>query len=207
MIRVLIVDDHELVRLGLRSYLDTEPDITVVGEVADGASAVSMAEETQPDVVLMDLLMPGMSGVEATREIAQRRIPARVVILTSSLDDERMIQALRAGALSYLLKTSSAQTVVNAIRAAKDGTPVLDAAAQKQIVTGLHGQTVAGWDLTDREKDVLRGVAAGKNNQEIADDLLIGVKTVKTHVSNILAKLAVSDRTQAAIYAIRHHLD
>lgn len=207
MIRVLIVDDHELVRLGLRSYLDTEPDVSVVGEATDGASAVSMAQEFRPDVILMDLLMPGMSGVEATAEIARLHIPSRIVILTSSLDDERMIQALRAGALSYLLKTSSAAAVVNAIRAASEGTPVLDAAAQKQIVTGLHGRAEVGGDLTDREKDVLRGIAAGKNNQEIADDLLIGVKTVKTHVSNILAKLAVSDRTQAAIYAIRHHLD
>jgi two-component system, NarL family, response regulator LiaR len=209
MIRVVIVDDHEVVRMGLRSYLETEPDILVVGEAANGQDAVEAVRQTDADVVLMDLIMPVMSGIEATVAIQAAQLTARVVILTSSLDDERMIQALRAGALSYILKTTPAQNVVAAIRAAAKGTSVLDPQVQQRLVGELQsGGTPKPWeDLTDREHDVLQGIASGKNNQEIADSLGIGIKTVKTHVSNIFMKLGVLDRTQAAIFAIKHGLD
>lgn len=209
MIRVVIVDDHEVVRMGLRSYLETEPDIVVVGEAANGQDAVEAVRQANADVVLMDLIMPVMSGIEATVAIHAAQLAARVVILTSSLDDERMIQALRAGALSYILKTTPAQNVVAAIRAAAEGTSVLDPQVQQRLVGELqNGGAPKPWeDLTDREHDVLKGIASGKNNQEIADSLGIGIKTVKTHVSNIFMKLDVLDRTQAAIFAIKHGLD
>lgn len=209
MIRVVIVDDHEVVRMGLRSYLATEPDISVVGEVASGDAVVEMVNLGQADVVLMDLIMPGMSGIEATAAIRMAQLSARVVILTSSLDDERMIQALRAGALSYILKTSPAEQVVAAIRAAAAGTSVLDPQVQQLLVGELQSAwTPKPWEeLTHRERDVLKAIASGKNNQEIADSLEIGIKTVKTHVSNIFMKLGVLDRTQAAIFAIKNGLD
>ncbi|MCL6487358.1 MAG: response regulator transcription factor [Alicyclobacillus mali] len=210
MIRVLIADDHPLVRLGMRSFLETQSDFEVVGEAVDGAEAVEQAERLRPDVVLLDLMMPGVSGLDATRVMKERGLPAEIVILTSSLDDERMVQALRAGAISYLLKTSPADEVARALREASLHRSVLDPQVQRRLVgelqAGRPGQR-PGEDLTDRERDVLRGIAAGKSNQEIADELGIGVKTVKTHVSNILLKLDVLDRTQAAIFAIRHHLD
>lgn len=209
MIRVMIADDHPLVRLGMRSYLETQEDIEVVGEAVDGQSAVDLAMQLQPDVILMDLLMPVMSGIEATVAIKARAVVSEVVILTSSLDDERMIQALRAGALSYILKTTSADKVAEALRSAARHQSVLDPQVQQRLVGELRGgQSTKPWqDLTERERDVLKDIAEGKSNQEIADDLGIGIKTVKTHVSNIFLKLDVLDRTQAAIYAIRHHLD
>ncbi|MCL6445919.1 MAG: response regulator transcription factor [Alicyclobacillus sp.] len=209
MIRVLIVDDHEVVRMGLRAYLDTEADIEVVGEAANGETAVRLAQTLQPDVILMDLLMPDISGIEATNRLKRAGVAAKIIMLTSSVDDEQMILAIRAGALSYLLKTSPAADVVDAIRQAAAGRSVLDPQVQQRLVGGLQADAgTKPWEeLTDRERDVLKGIASGKNNQEIADHLGIGVKTVKTHVSNILLKLGVMDRTQAAIYAIRHHLD
>lgn len=209
MIRVVLVDDHEVVRMGLRSYLETEPDISVVAEAANGQDAVDVVLKTSADVVLMDLIMPKMSGIEATSAIRSARHPARIIILTSSLDDERMIQALRAGALSYILKTSSADKVVAAIRAAAEGISILDPQVQQRLVGELQNAgTPKPWeDLTERERDVLKGIASGKNNQEIADSLGIGIKTVKTHVSNIFMKLSVLDRTQAAIFAIKNGLD
>jgi two-component system, NarL family, response regulator LiaR len=209
MVKVLIVDDHPLVRLGIRSYLETEPDIQVIGEAGDGEEAVSKARELQPDVILMDLFMPGISGVEATEAIHQAGLPCKVVVLTSSLEDERMIQALRAGALSYLLKTTTPDKVVEAVRSAAQGISVLDPQAQQRLIGELQNKDKPKpWEeLTDREREVLKGIAAGKNNQEIADDLGIGIKTVKTHISNIFLKLGVMDRTQAAIFAIRNHLD
>lgn len=209
MIRVLIADDHQVVRLGLRSYLETEPDLDVVGEACDGQEAIKLASEYQPDVILMDLLMPNVSGIEATEAIRRTTDATRIVMLTSSLDDEKMIQALKAGALSYILKTSLAEEVVRAVRAAARGESVLDPQVQQRIAGGLYNAGAAKpWDdLTARERDVLKGIAAGKNNQEIADWLGIGVKTVKTHVSNVFLKLGVFDRTQAAIFAIRNHLD
>jgi NarL family two-component system response regulator LiaR len=209
MVRVLLVDDHQVVRLGLRSYLETEEDITVVAEARDGHEAVELAAKLQPDVILMDLIMPNMNGIEATQKIHAADLRARVVVLTSSLDDERMIQALRAGAMSYILKTAPAEQVVSAVRKATRGESVLDGQVQQRLIGELQSvNTSKPWeDLTERERDVLKGIAAGKSNQEIGDALGIGIKTVKTHVSNIFIKIGVLDRTQAAIYAIRHHLD
>jgi two-component system, NarL family, response regulator LiaR len=209
MIRVVIVDDHDLVRMGLKSYIDTEPEIEIVGEARNGREAVQLILTVNPDVVLMDLLMPEMNGIEATKELVDRGSSARVVILTSSLEDEKMIQALRAGALSYVLKTSPPDAVLRAIHAAAAGESVLDAEVQKRVMGKmLHASAPEPWEeLTEREREVLKAIASGKSNQEIADHLQIGIKTVKTHVSNILLKLGLQDRTQAAIYAIRNGLD
>ncbi|KPV44912.1 response regulator [Alicyclobacillus ferrooxydans] len=209
MIRVLIADDHPLVRLGMRSFLETEGDMTVVGEAVNGQEAVELVTKQTPDVVLMDLLMPVMNGIDATKLIRTQHPDTEVVILTSSLDDERMVQALRAGALSYILKTTPAEAVAHTLRRASRHESVLDPQVQQTLVGELRSPTgPKPWEeLTERERDVLRGIAAGRNNQEIADQLGIGIKTVKTHVSNIFLKLDVLDRTQAAIYAIRNHLD
>lgn len=208
MIRVLIVDDHELVRMGLSSYLETMDDIEVVGEAENGREAVELALELTPDVILMDLLMPEKSGVEAIAELQSAGSASKVVVLTSSLEDKQVLEAVRAGALSYLLKTSSAGQVAEAVRKGARGESVLDNLVQKSLVNHFHsGHQPELWkQLTERELDVLKALATGKNNQEIADALRIGVKTVKTHISSIFIKLEVQDRTQAAIYAIRHNL-
>lgn len=208
MIRVLIVDDHDIVRLGLTSYLETIADIEVVGEAANGEMAVQMAMQVQADVILMDLFMPIMSGVEAIIELKRRGCSSQIVVLTSSVEDRLVLDAVRAGALSYILKTSTAEQVGTVIRQAASGQPNLDAQVQKALIGQMQGQTQSAlWEeLTERELQVLRAIATGQNNQEIADSLGIGIKTVKTHVSNIFIKLEVQDRTQAAIYAIRHQL-
>lgn len=209
VIRVLLVDDHEVVRMGIRSYLQTEPDIEVVAEAQNGAEAIEAAVSLVPDVVVMDLLMPGMSGVEATEAIIGRGLRSKVIVLTSSLDDAKMVQSLRAGAIGYILKTSAADRVLEAVRLAADGKSVLDPEVQQRVIGELQNPAPkAAWeDLTPREREVLKGIAQGKNNQEIADWLGIGIKTVKTHVGNLFLKLDVMDRTQAAIYAIRNHID
>lgn len=208
MVRVLIVDDHEIVRLGLASYLETMPEIEVIGEAENGAEAVTKALSEGPDVILMDLLMPIKSGVEAIRDLQAAGCKSRIVVLTSSSDDKLVLEAVRAGALSYLLKTSSAPQVAAAVLRAAGGQSVLDDLVQRSLLG--HFQTPHEselWEqLTERELDVLKSLASGKNNQEIADFLGIGVKTVKTHISSIFIKLEVQDRTQAAIYAIRHEL-
>ena len=208
MIRVMVVDDHELVRMGLCGFLDTEAEMTVVGEAGDGATALRMVRDIAPDVIVMDMMMPGMSGIETTEALREAGCQTPVVMLTSSMDNQAMIRAVRAGVLSYLLKTSAASEVANAIRDAAKGEAHLDARVQQALVRELQVKPVhALWEtLTERELDVLRAIASGKNNQEIADALHIGVKTVKTHVSNIFLKVDVQDRTQAAIYAIRQGL-
>lgn len=208
MIRVLIADDHAFVRLGLSTYLQTVGDMEVVGEAEHGHRAVELGLSLKPDVILMDLLMPGISGVEAIRELAEGGCTSRIVVLTSSVDDGMVLAAIRAGAFSYILKTSSAEQLAQAIRQAVLGYPTFDGPVQRVLLGHVQGdaneQPLA--DLTDREMDVLKGIASGKSNQEIAEALGIGIKTVKTHVSNILMKLDVQDRTQAAIYAIRHNV-
>jgi len=195
--------------MGLTAFLDSEEDIRVIGHAIDGRDAIEKAMALQPDVILMDLLMPTCSGIDATTSLKAQACRSRVVMLTSSMDDAFVVQALRAGACSYVLKTSPATHVVQAIRAATRGESVLDAEIQQKIVGQLQETTLRKpeSELTVRERDVLQGIAAGRNNQEIADSLGIGIKTVKTHVSNIFIKLGVFDRTQAAIYAIRNHLD
>ncbi len=208
MIRVLLVDDHEMVRMGLAAYLSTTDDIEVVGEAENGKEGVRLAKELKPDVILMDLVMEEMDGIEATKEILKENPQARIIVLTSFVDDEKVYPVIEAGAMSYLLKTTRAPQIAEAIRAAYKGESVLEAKVTTKMMKKMRSESekLPHHDLTERELEVLRLIAEGKTNQEIADQLVIGIKTVKTHVSNILAKLNVEDRTQAAIYAHRHSL-
>jgi len=208
MIRVMLVDDHEMVRMGLAAYLSTEEEIEVVAEASSGEEGVKLAEQLKPDVILMDLVMDGIGGIEATRRIREVCPTAKVIVLTSFIDDEKVYPVIEAGAFSYLLKTSRAAEIARAIRSAAAGEPVLESRVAGKIMARFrHGQQPNPHEqLTPRELEVLKLIGQGKSNQEIADELIIGIKTVKTHVSNILAKLNVEDRTQAAIYVHRHNL-
>lgn len=205
VIRLILVDDHHMVRMGLKAYLSTLPDIRVVGEAGTGEEAVRLAAELSPDVILMDLLMPGMDGVEATRQIKQISPGTQVIVLTSYHEDEHIFPAIRAGALSYVLKDIDPDDLASAIRRANAGEAVMNPRVATRVVKELHGQREeavnAFSELTNREMDVLRQIAAGKSNKEIASALVISEKTVKTHITNILSKLHLSDRTQAAIFA------
>jgi two-component system, NarL family, response regulator LiaR len=204
-IRLLIVDDHAVVREGLRAFLALQDGIEVVGEAADGDEALAAAERTRPDVVLMDLVMPRRDGVEAMRELRRRAPEARVIVLTSYLDDERLLPALRAGASGYLLKTVAPDELARAVRAAAAGEAMIDPTVAARVLSALSGLAEPGdeTDLTPRELDVLRLLGRGYANKRIALELGITEKTVKTHVSHLLAKLGVADRTQAALYAAR----
>ncbi|WP_461213221.1 response regulator [Lacticaseibacillus sp. GG6-2] len=208
MIKVLIVDDHEMVRLGISTYLGVMPDLEVVGQATDGKQGLDMALELRPDVILMDLVMPNMDGIEATQKILKAWPKARIIILTSFIDDEKVYPAIEAGAASYILKTATAEEIANAIRQTAKGESVLEPQVTTKMMNRLtqKQQPALYDDLTNREREVLQLIAQGKSNQEIADALFITLKTVKTHVSNILAKLEVDDRTQAAIYAFKHGL-
>lgn len=208
MIRVMLVDDHEMVRMGLAAYLSTEDDIEVVAEASSGEEGVKLAMELSPDVILMDLVMEGMDGIEATRRIRESCPDAKVIVLTSFIDDEKVYPVIEAGAFSYLIKTARASEIARAIRLAVEGEPILESRVAGKIMARFrHGQNASPHEqLTPRELEVLKLIGQGKSNQEIADELIIGIKTVKTHVSNILAKLNVEDRTQAAIYVHTHHL-
>jgi NarL family two-component system response regulator LiaR len=204
-IRVLIVDDHGMVRQGLRMYLRTDPELDVVGEAANGLEAVEQAHHLHPDVVLMDLLMPKMDGIAATAAIRCEMPDIEVVALTSVLEDVSVVEAVRAGATGYLLKDTGVEELCRAIRAAAAGQVQLAPAAARRLLSAMSGSQPKG-DLTPREEDVLRLVAMGRSNAEIARELTIGEQTVKTHVSHILAKLGLSCRTQAALYAIHNGL-
>ncbi|MDO4432806.1 MAG: response regulator transcription factor [Aerococcaceae bacterium] len=204
MIKVLLVDDHEMVRLGVSSYLTTQPDIEVVAEAENGLIGYQKAIALKPDIILMDLVMDTMDGIEATKRIMQDWPAAKIIIVTSFLDDEKVYPAIEAGASSYLLKTSSAMEIAQAIRQTYAGQKVLETAVTTKLLE--RNQHRLHDDLTSRELEVLALIAKGYSNQEIADALFITLKTVKTHVSNVLSKLEVSDRTQAAIYAFQHHL-
>jgi two-component system, NarL family, response regulator LiaR len=208
MIRVLLVDDHEMVRMGLSAYLQTQPDIAVVGEASDGAEGIRLALEQRPDVILMDLVMEGVDGVQATREIHRALPTVGIIALTSFLDDDKVYPILEAGALSYLLKTARAPEIAVAIRAAMRGEPVLEARVTGKVLSRMRrGEEVKPHEeLTPREMEILRLIAQGKTNQEISDLLFITVKTVKTHITQILSKLDVEDRTQATVYAFRNKL-
>ncbi|MGV3488921.1 MAG: response regulator [Tuberibacillus sp.] len=208
MIRVLLVDDHEMVRMGLASFLLTQKDIEVVGEANGGEEGVRLALEKKPDVILMDLVMEGMNGIEATRKITEKLDNAKIIVLTSFVDDEKVYPAIEAGALSYILKTSKAPEIAHAIRMAAKGESVLEAAVTGKVLSRMRrGEAHEPHEtLTERELEILQLIGEGLSNQDIADQLYIAVKTVKAHVTNILAKLEVDDRTQAAIYAHRHHL-
>ncbi len=205
-IQVLLVDDHKIVRRGVRAYLQTLADIEVQGEAASGAEAVASVGSTPPDVVLMDLEMPGdMDGIAATRQIRKISPATQVIVVTSHHQDEYIFPAVRAGAISYLLKDIEPDELAAAIRKAAHGEAVLDSRVASRILQELQGirkEDVNPFtDLSDREFDVLRLIAAGKSNAEIAAALVIGESTVKTHIGNILKKLHLEDRTQAAVYA------
>ncbi|HZU69054.1 MAG TPA: response regulator transcription factor [Ktedonobacteraceae bacterium] len=204
-ISLLITDDHALVRQGIRAFLELQPDLNVVGEAGSGEEAVRMVAELAPDVVLMDLVMPGIGGVEATRQVKQASPHSQIIVLTSYHEDEYIFPALRAGALSYVLKDVGPDELADIVRKAARGESVLHPRVASRVVEELRGTRRDTpnlfTDLSDRELEVLRLIADGLSNAEIAEKLVISEKTVKGHVSNILGKLHMMDRTQAAVYA------
>ncbi|MEV0524351.1 response regulator transcription factor [Streptomyces sp. NPDC050439] len=204
-IRVLLVDDHQVVRRGLRTFLEVQDDIEVVGEASDGAEGIEQAEKLKPDVVLMDVKMPGMDGVEALRKLRELANPARVLIVTSFTEQRTVVPALRAGAAGYVYKDVDPDALAGAIRSVHAGHVLL----QPEVAGALLSQEAntgqgRGGSLTEREREVLGLIADGRSNREIARALVLSEKTVKTHVSNILMKLDLADRTQAALWAVRH---
>jgi DNA-binding NarL/FixJ family response regulator len=209
VIRVLIADDHAVVRQGLRTYLELQPDIDVVAEAADGDAAVAEAARLAPDVVLLDLVMPRLDGVAALRLLRERAPAARVIVLTSFGEDERLFDALRGGAIGFLLKDTDPAELVRAIRSAHAGQSPLSPATATRVVEELArgGRPRAAELLTPRELEVLGLIARGQSNKRIALELGVAEKTVKTHVGHVLGKLGLSDRTQAALYAVREGLD
>jgi two-component system, NarL family, response regulator LiaR len=209
-ITILIVDDHAVVRRGARAFLEAQPDFAVVGEVSSGGEAVLLAADLAPDVVLMDLVMPGMDGVQATRLLKQKSPCSQVIVLTSYHEDEHIFPAIRSGALSYLLKDISLPDLADAIRKAAHGEVVMHPRIAARVVQELDGAThhdMASYaQLSEREREVLHLIAEGLSNAEIAARLVLSEKTVKSHVRNILGKLHLADRTQAAIFAWRQGL-
>ncbi|MEU0912203.1 response regulator [Streptomyces althioticus] len=207
-IKVLLVDDHQVVRRGLRTFLEVQDDIEVVGEAADGTEGVALAGELQPDVILMDVKMPGMDGVEALRRLRELDHRARVLVVTSFTEQRTVIPALRAGAAGYVYKDIDPDALAGAIRSVHAGHVLL----QPEVAGALLSQEESGsgagraGSLTEREREVLGLIADGRANREIARALVLSEKTVKTHVSNILMKLDLADRTQAALWAVRHGL-
>ncbi|MCP3821239.1 response regulator transcription factor [Streptomyces sp. A3M-1-3] len=205
-IKVLLVDDHQVVRRGLRTFLEVQDDIEVVGEASDGAEGVARAEELRPDVVLMDIKMPGTDGIEALRKLRELANPARVLIVTSFTEQRTVVPALRAGASGYVYKDVDPDALAGAIRSVHAGHVLLQPEVAGALLSqeGSNGGTGRGTTLTEREREVLGLIADGRSNREIARALVLSEKTVKTHVSNILMKLDLSDRTQAALWAVRH---
>ena len=215
-IRVLIVDDHAMVRRGMRDFLDLHDDLEVVGEAADGLQALALTDALLPDVVVMDLLMPGMDGIAATAELKARHPTIEVVVITSFIEEDRITAAIEAGASGFLLKDAEADDLAGAIRSARAGEVYLDPAVAGIVArrmrtsgetTGPAGSEAAVASLTARERDVLACVARGLSNRAIAEELGMAERTARTHVSNILAKLGLTSRTQAALFAVEHHLD
>jgi two-component system, NarL family, response regulator LiaR len=205
VIRVLVVDDHAVVREGLRTFLELQEGIAVVGEAADGEEAVRQAEALRPDVIVMDLVMPRLDGVGAMRELRRRLPSARVIVLTSFVEDERLLPAIQAGAAGYLLKNVAPAELARAVRAAHAGEALIDPLVAARLVDAIAqppGEP-APERLTAREQEVLALIARGFSNKRIARELGIAEKTVKTHVGHVLAKLGVADRTQAAVHAVR----
>jgi DNA-binding NarL/FixJ family response regulator len=214
-IRILLVDDHAMVRRGMRDFLDLHDDLEIVGEAADGAQAVEACDRLRPDVVIMDLLMPQLDGIEATRRIKAAHPAIEIVALTSFIEEARVVAAIEAGAAGFLLKDAEADDLAAAIRAAAAGEVHLDPAVAGIVARRLRGGAGAGADaarddgldrLTPREREVLAGLARGLSNRAIADELGITERTARTHVSNILAKLGLTSRTQAALLAVEHGL-
>jgi DNA-binding NarL/FixJ family response regulator len=210
-IRVLICDDHLVVRQGLQTFLDVQDDIEIAGQAADGVEAVAKTRSLQPDVVLMDLVMPRIDGVEAIRQIREHDAAVPIIVLTSFAEDDKVFPAIKAGATGYLMKDVSPQDLAKAIRMARDGEPLLSPDIARRLMMELRSggkpaQSPEMQRLTEREREVLAEIARGRSNKEIALDLVLSEKTVKTHVSNILQKLGLSDRTQAALFAVREGL-
>ncbi|MCL4396169.1 MAG: response regulator transcription factor [Chloroflexi bacterium] len=208
-IRVLICDDHAIVRKGIRALLETKGDIQVIGEASDGAEAVSQAGALYPDVILMDLMMPQVDGIQATQEITAKQPKTHVLVLTSFAGDDKVFPAIKAGALGYLLKDSGPDDLVRAIHQVASGEPSLEPSIARKVLFELHHPPKAAptsEPLTERELDVLKLVAQGLSNREIADRLVITERTVCTHVSNILTKLHLASRTQAALFALKEGL-
>jgi len=208
-IRVLIVDDHAVVRMGLKMFFDHQPDIEVVGEAADGSEGVAMARRLEPDVVLMDLLMPTMDGVTAIGRIKAERPEIEIVTMTSFIEEEKVTAALEAGASGYVLKDAEAEEVASAVRAAYAGEVHLDPAVARLLAQRMRARKSPdepAEPLTDREKDVIRLLGQGMSNKEIGSALFITERTARTYVSNILGKLGLASRTQAALYAVEHKL-
>ncbi|CEA04691.1 LuxR family transcriptional regulator [Lysinibacillus sp. BF-4] len=207
MIRIVHADDHEMVRIGISAYLNAQPDMEVIAEAINGKEAVAVALSLRPDVIIMDNVMPVMTGPEAAEQIIQAWPEAKIMMLTSFLDDDKVYPALEAGAVSYLLKTTNAKHIAEAIRKTVTGESVLEPEVTTKMMKRMRGiEQPLHEQLTEREREVLSLLADGKTNQDIADELFIALKTVKTHVSNILAKLDVQDRTQAVVYAFQHKL-
>jgi DNA-binding NarL/FixJ family response regulator len=217
-IRILLVDDHAMVRRGMRDFLGLHQDLEVVGEAIDGLSALEAVATLRPDVVVMDLLMPGMDGIAATAELRRRHPAVEVVAITSFVEEERIAAAIEAGASGFLLKDADADDLAAAIRSAHAGDVYLDPAVAGIVTRRMRlgssagragsdgGRSAGRAALTARELDVLRGLARGLSNRSIAEELGMSERTARTHVSNILAKLGLSSRTQAALYALEHHL-
>jgi NarL family two-component system response regulator LiaR len=211
IIKVLLVDDHQVVRQGLRTFLELHTDMVVIGEAEDGIQAVELVRKLEPDVVLMDLVMPHMDGIAATQQIRKLGLPTKVIALTSFSEDDKVFPAIQAGAASYLLKDVSPDDLVDAIRAVQHGQARLHPDITRKLmeqVSQIHdtAQETSVEELTEREQEVICLVAVGRNNREIAQELFISEKTVKTHISNILGKLNLEHRTQLAIYAIKNKL-
>ena len=203
--KILLVDDHQMVRLGVKSYLELQDDIAEVSEAVNGKEGVEKALADRPDVIIMDIVMPEMNGIEATLAILKEWPEAKILILTSYLDNEKIYPVLDAGAHGYMLKTSSAEEILRAVKKVAKGEFAIETEVSKKVE--YHRNHIElHEDLTARERDILGLLAKGYENQRIADELFISLKTVKTHVSNILSKLEVSDRTQAVVYAFQHHL-
>ncbi|WP_183559641.1 response regulator [Paenibacillus endophyticus] len=205
----MIVDDHDMVRTGLRTYLMLEPKFQVIAEASNGQAAIdfldSSSDDKRPQIILMDLMMPGMDGIAATRAIIAKHPDMKIVMLTSFLEDDKVYGAIEAGAVSYVLKTVSAEELIYAISGAFKGMPVMTADVSQALTRGLRQRTAQSGDegLTEREKEVLLLIADGQSNKEIAEELHISIKTVKTHVSNLLMKCELDDRTQLAVLAHR----
>ncbi|MFF6792548.1 response regulator [Streptomyces filamentosus] len=208
LIRVLLVDDHQVVRRGLRTFLEVQDDIEVVGEASDGAEGVARAEELRPDVVLMDVKMPGTDGIEALKRLQALANPAKVLVVTSFTEQRTVVPALRAGASGYVYKDVDPEALAGAIRSVHAGHVLLHPEVAGALLSqdDPQGGTGRGTTLTEREREVLGLIADGRSNREIARALVLSEKTVKTHVSNILMKLDLADRTQAALWAVRHGL-
>ncbi len=208
-IRILIADDHAIVREGLRALLATEPDLELVAEATDGIQAVTKARALQPDVILLDLMMPRMDGVEAIAEIKKDWGEARIIVLTSFSDDEKVFSAIRSGALGYLLKDSSPQDLLHAIHTVANGEGFLSPSIASKVMREINQPPKlppTKDPLTERENEILQLVAQGLTNDQIAEKLVVSERTVRTHVSNILAKLQLANRTQAALYALKEGL-